>query len=200
MRIATMAAAFSFALMAPAVISTSATAQFTEVLPAAEQATFDAAVAAVFADTTLTADQVRDQIATLVQNSSNPTAAARLVVATAASQSVAIQQAAGAALSQVSTNLQTTDPATAANIVTVVATSPGVEIQIGYATNVPTTTTPTTPTTPVVTRTVTGRLAAPTAPVIPAPATPPQGQVVVNAQQGNPFIPQIGGGSNSSPT
>lgn len=142
MRLAIVVAAFGLVLGAPIVAPTGlmnhAQAQFTETLPSAEQATFDAAVAAIFADTTLTADQKRDQLTTLVQNSSNPTAAARVLVASAANQPAALQQVVGSAMSQVASNLQTTDPVTASNIVTVVATSPAVEIQIGYATYLPT--------------------------------------------------------------
>jgi len=159
-------------VLAPTGLMNKAEAQFTETLPSAEKATFDAAVAAIFADTTLTADQKRDRLATLVQNSSNPTAAARVLVASAANQSVDLQQAAGAALSQVSSNLQSTDPVAAANIVTVVATSPAVEIQIGYATYAPSaptfapTTTPTRTITPVVRRTP-PRPPTPVTPIIP---------------------------------
>ncbi|NVJ70859.1 MAG: hypothetical protein HWE08_10925, partial [Alphaproteobacteria bacterium] len=77
MRLAIVIAAFGFALGAPLFAPTGlmnhAQAQFTETLPPAEKATFDAAVASIFADTTLTADQKRDRLTTLVQNSSNPT-------------------------------------------------------------------------------------------------------------------------------
>ncbi|NVJ69949.1 MAG: hypothetical protein HWE08_06320 [Alphaproteobacteria bacterium] len=81
-------------------------------------------------------------------------------------------------MSQVATNLQTTDPVTASNIVTVVATSPAVEVQIGYATYVPrqqtNTPTPTQTVTPTVTRrTTTRRTIVPPRPTMPDTPTVP---------------------------
>ncbi|MFC4348530.1 hypothetical protein ACFO5Q_11820 [Kordiimonas lipolytica] len=181
MRLAIVIAAFGLVLGAPVVAPTAfmnkAEAQSTATLPAAEQASVDAAIDAVLANTALTADQVTQQIATIVQNSSNPAAAAKRVSAKVSSTpglSTAIIQATGAGLMQVVTNLQSTDPSTASNIQVTVAMSSSADFQIGYV-NGPTTRstfgsnnqqTGNTQT-PVVRRTVTRRTVVPPRPRIP---------------------------------
>ncbi len=142
MRIAIMAAAFGLALgvpgLAPTAMMSVAVAQ-DATLPAAEQASVDAAIDAVLADATLTADQVTQQVAAIVQNSSNPVAAARRVRAKAEATGDTTQvEALGGALQQVVTNLQDTDPNAAADIQVEVALSASADFQIGYV-NGPTT-------------------------------------------------------------
>jgi len=145
MRFAIMVAALGLVMGAPIVAPTSvmnkAEAQSTATLPPAEQASVDAAIDAVLANTALTADQVTQQIATIVQNSSNPAAAAKRVSAKVSSTpglSTAIIQATGAGLMQVVTNLQSTDPTAASDIQVTVAMSSSADFQIGYV-NGPTT-------------------------------------------------------------
>ncbi|SDE62541.1 hypothetical protein SAMN04488071_3430 [Kordiimonas lacus] len=145
MRLAIAIAAFGLVLGAPVVVPTSfmnqAEAQSTATLPAAEQASVDAAIDAVLANTALTADQITQQIATIVQNSSNPAAAAKRVAAKVSSTpglSTAVVQATGAGLMQVVTNLQSTNPAVASDIQVTVAMSSSADFQIGYV-NGPTT-------------------------------------------------------------
>ncbi|WP_417465856.1 hypothetical protein [Kordiimonas sp.] len=186
MRLAIVVAACGLVLaapmVAPTVLMNKAEAQATATLPQAEQASVDAAIDAVLANTALTADQITQQIATIVQNSSNPAAAAKRVsakVAGTSGLSTAVVQATGAGLMQVVTNLQSSDPATASDIQVTVAMSSSADFQIGYV-NGPTTQTQVaggnqqtgTTTTPVVRRTTTRRVTpprprVPTTPVVP---------------------------------
>lgn len=192
MRIAIIVAAFGLTfgapLLAPTSLMSAATAQTDAVLPAAEQATVDAAIDAVLADTTLTADQVTQQVAAIVQNSSNPAAAARRVTAKAeATSNIALVQALGGALMQVVTNLQATDPSAAADIQVAVAMSSSADFQIGYV-NGPTTQNTFTgtgtgtgsPTIPRPTRrpTVVRRPTVPTEPVVPIVPEPNPAQII----------------------
>lgn len=189
MRIAIIVAAFGLTfgapLLAPTSLMSAATAQTDAVLPAAEQATVDAAIDAVLADTTLTADQVTQQVAAIVQNSSNPAAAARRVTAKAeATSNIALVQALGGALMQVVTNLQATDPSAASDIQVAVAMSSSTDFQIGYV-NGPTTQNTFTGTgtggtgTPTIRRpTVVRRPTVPTEPVVPIVPEPNPAQII----------------------
>lgn len=185
MRILIVAAAAGLVLGAPVLAPTglmsAAVAQTDATLPPAEQATVDAAIDAVMADTTLTTAQIQAQIAAIIQGSSDPVAATRRVIAKAnqPSTSTDLAEALGGGVAQVVNTLQSSDPQTAAGLQTVVAVEGSVNVQVGYTSPQPfTPTTPTTTTpTPVV---VTGDETP------PPPPGPPPVPVVPTIPEPNP--------------
>lgn len=178
MRISTLALAIGLGFAAPVMLPTAAMAQTNAVLPAAEQTIVDAAIDAVIADTTLTPAQITQRVAAIVQNSSNPVAAARRVSAKIAGATDTQVAALGGALQQVVANIQSNDPTTAADIQVVVALSTSTQFQVGFVNgpttpNTPQTGTPQTGnTTPVVRRPVVRRPFVPRPPIPTEPVVP----------------------------
>ena len=135
MRFAILIAAFGIMTGVPALVpalAPAAQALQNNNLPATEQTSVDAAIDAVFADSTLTPAEIQTRITSIVQNASNPVAAARRVAAKVANQPQATQRAAGAGLAQVAANLQASDPLMAGAIQVAVGMSPVADFQIGY--------------------------------------------------------------------